>query len=179
MGALVMEDLNHNGKGFHHKEAANNKRNQFGLGHHRHATNGGAQGERTRVAHENVGGVRVVPQKADAGASEGATKDRSIEHVEAVGNHGHNNEHDHNRSRCQAVEAVGEVNGVAHARQQNGNKNDIEPWDVKAIDGRSKNAQVKRWQEGELNRRRYAEPIHCQQAEHDRNNKLDRQLRAW
>ena len=88
---------------------------------------GAAEGERADVAHEDFGGVSVVPEKADGGADHGSAEDGQFadeghalqfevvgkDDVAAdVGEHGERAGGDDGAADGESVEAVGEVDGV-------------------------------------------------------------------
>src|SRR6266850_1266935 len=111
----------------HHVDAADERQQQLGLGEHGQHPDGGAQGQRARVAHEDLGRMAVEPQEPDGGADQRAAEHRQLAraaHVEdlqivgrpevarqvcddAEGRARHDDGAD-----GQPVEAVGEVHGV-------------------------------------------------------------------
>ena len=89
---------------------------------------GAAQGERAHVAHEDFSRMRVVPEEADGGADHGSAEDGQFaderhalqfevvgeDDVAAdVGEHGERAGGDDGAADGEAVQAVGQVDGVA------------------------------------------------------------------
>ncbi len=100
---------------------------------------GAAEGERADVAHEDFGGVGVIPEKADGGADHGAAEDGELaDHGHAlqlevvgeddvaadVGEHGERAGGDDGAADGEAVEAVGEVDGVGGAHEHEDDEGD-------------------------------------------------------
>src|SRR6202049_1854781 len=73
--------LQNHRKRFQHEHAANKKQKDFLLDGHRHHPDGTAERERSDVAHEHFGGMRVVPEKSERGAHQGSAKNRQLPHV--------------------------------------------------------------------------------------------------
>ena len=74
-------DLDDVGEDNRDEEAADDDREQLGLGEDRQAGDGATQGERTGVTHEDLRGRRVPPQEARQGTDEGGTEDRQVKRV--------------------------------------------------------------------------------------------------
>ena len=75
---LVAAHLEDDGDSFHNEDAADEEQQDFLLDEHGHHSHGAAQSERTHVAHEDLGGMRVVPEEAEAGAGHGAAEDGQL-----------------------------------------------------------------------------------------------------
>ena len=75
-----------------------------------------AEPQRARVAHEDVRGIAVVPEEADAGAGDGRAEQRVLERVLPKRDGGKGERDDHDRPGGQPVEPVSQVHRVAHAR---------------------------------------------------------------
>ena len=58
-----------------------------------------------------------------------AAKMAELEHIGAICDGRHDDHDDHDRARSQAVKAVGEVDGVAHAHEQDVHEEEVEPRD--------------------------------------------------
>src|SRR5579863_977016 len=127
---LVAAYLEQNGKRFDDEHAANEGQEQFLADDDRHGADSAAEGERTHIAHKNFGRVGVVPEKADRGAHHGSAKDGELadavkmrkfkvvgeDHVPAdVSQDGKRTGGNDGAADGQAVEAVGEIDGVGGA----------------------------------------------------------------
>ena len=132
-----------------------------------------AEGKGARVAHEDGGRVAVVPEEAHAGAGDGGGKDGEIDLLVAEGDHGHD-EHDHHGAAAgQAVEAVGEVDGVGQARHEEEDKDEVDPGhregDAADGEGAGEHAQVKDEAAREAQLRGDADDVDRNQAERHRD----------
>src|SRR5829696_2891361 len=113
---LEDEDLQDHGEGLRHEEAAHDGQEQLRLGQHGGRGEDASYGEGARVAHKDVGGVRVVPEKPHYSADHRAADHRHVvlalqERYRRVG------QERYGRSPGgEPVEAVGEVDGVGGAR---------------------------------------------------------------
>jgi hypothetical protein len=115
-----------------HEQAAEQDQQQFGPGDDGQAGQRAAEGERAGVAHEDLGGRRVPPQEAEAGAHHGRRDHRRVQRVADViavrcqsggavvavlpvaDDHVGGEDQDR-RARGEAVKAVGEVHPVGGA----------------------------------------------------------------
>ena len=176
MGFLVVEHLDHDRQGLGHEQAADDEHDELGLGEHRKAAERHAKGKGARVAHEDVGGKRVEPEKAHAGAGERGGEDGGIEHVGAICDGRHDDHDDHDRACSQAVKAVGEVDGVAHAHEQDVHEQDIEPRHFHSAEVRGEHAQIERVDERDLDRGGDTHHVDGNQAEHRGDDELAHQL---
>ena len=70
---LVVEHLDHDGERLGDEQAADDDRHELGLGEDGKATERHAKRKRAGVAHEDIGWIRVEPQKPDACAGKPAT----------------------------------------------------------------------------------------------------------
>src|SRR5438094_2078648 len=138
-GPSIGQDLDDDRHGLEHEQAADDGEHDLVLGHDRHRAQGAADGERAGVAHEHLGGRRVEPQKAQPGADQGGEQHgklagtRDVMEIEIVGEDGvadhvgdqaeHRRCHDH-RSDRQAVEAVGQVDGIGGAHHDQDGEGD-------------------------------------------------------
>ena len=177
---LVVEHLDHDGQGLGHEQAADDDGHELSLREHGQAAQRHAERERAGVAHEDVGRERVEPQKADARARERRREDGGLQQVGAVRDGGHDYHHDHHGASRQAVQAVGEVHGVAHAHQQDVREYQVEPRDGNAVahgHHRGEQPQVERVHEGYLHRGGHPQPVHRHEREHGGDGELARELR--
>ena len=113
-----------------HEQAADDGEHDLVLGDHRHRAQRAADRQRAGVAHEDHGRRRIEPQEAQTRADQRGqqhgelARARDVMEIEIVGEHGvaddvgdqaeHGRRHDHRPDR-QAVEAVGQVDGVGGA----------------------------------------------------------------
>ena len=124
---------------FKDEDAADEGQQQFLADDDGDGADGAAQGQRADVAHEDFGGVGVVPEKADGGADHGAAEDGEFaDHGHAlefevvgkddvaadVGEDGERAGGDDGAADGEAVEAVGEVDGVGGAHQHEDDEGD-------------------------------------------------------
>ena len=170
---LERDDLDDDGEGLDHEEAAHDERGDLGLGEDGERRKGRAQGERPRVAHKDRGGVAVVPEEADQGARERARVHRQVGLVVRKGDHGHH-QHDHQHAAArETVEAVGQVDRVGEARHQQKDKQHVEPGhkDVvpRDVELRGEHAEVDGKAAGKLDEGRDVAHIDRAQAEGDRD----------
>ena len=132
LAELVAAYLEHDGERFEDEDAADEGEQEFLADDDGDGADGAAEGERADIAHEDFGGVGVVPEKADGGADHGAAEDGELaddghalqfevvgeDDVAAdVGEHGERAGRDDGAADGEAVEAVGEVDGVGGAHQ--------------------------------------------------------------
>src|SRR5258708_26532310 len=115
---------------FHHKYSADKKQQNLLLDDYRNDTKRSTKRKRTDVAHENFGGMRVVPQKTERSANQRAAKNgqfadpRDVLNVEVggparvtadVGQHGQRASGNHAAADRQAIEAVGKIHRIRGA----------------------------------------------------------------
>ncbi len=129
-GQLEGGDLDHHRQGFHHEDAAHDEQHDFLADDHGDGAQRSAQCQRADVTHEDLCRVGVEPQEAQAGTDQRAAEHDQLAraryvrdqqvfgelHVtrqvteDAQGAADHHRRHD-----CQAVEAIGKVDCVAGA----------------------------------------------------------------
>src|SRR5262245_57028676 len=82
----VLEDasLQNHGRCFRHENATNDEQQELGLEQDGHRTQRATECERASVAHEDVGGMRVVPEKAHARPEDSGAEDRELSRVAEV-----------------------------------------------------------------------------------------------
>ena len=73
-GAFVPTDLQHNGNGFNNKQTAHNDEDKFLADDDGNGTKRRAKRERADVAHKDLRGIGVKPQKAETRATHGGTE---------------------------------------------------------------------------------------------------------
>jgi len=110
------------------EDASDERQQQFLLDQHRHGADGSAQRERANIAHKDFGRMGVIPEEANGRADHGAAENRQLRDLGNLGNlqvvseqgmstdvgqHGQRPGRDHGAANRQAVEAVGEVHGIA------------------------------------------------------------------
>ena len=76
--SLNERDLDDHRQRFDDEDAADEYEQELLLDQQRDGAERAAQAERADVAHEDVGGVGVPPQKAEAGADQGAAEHRQL-----------------------------------------------------------------------------------------------------
>ena len=136
---LVAAHLEHDRDRLKDEDAADEGQQQLLADDDGHGADGAAQGERTHVAHEDLSGVGVVPEKADGSADHGSAEDgqfADLGHVlqfevvgkddvaADVGEHGQRGGGDDGAADGEAVEAVGEVDGVGGTHQHEDDEDD-------------------------------------------------------
>src|SRR6185503_5924810 len=82
-GELEGGDLDDHRHPLEHEDAADDRQQQFLLDENGHGAERAAQGQRTDVAHENLGGITVVPKEAETGPGQRAAEDRQLARREA------------------------------------------------------------------------------------------------
>ena len=143
---LVRTYLENHRQRLHHKDTADDDQEDLLLGDYRQGAEASAKGERANITHEDFGGVGVVPEKADAGTDQGAADHRQFPgagHVrnlqvrgefDVTGNVGEQQicgRVDGDRPDGEAVEAVGQVDGIARPdddQHYKGDEKDPEVW---------------------------------------------------
>ena len=140
---LEVGHLQHHRAAFDQEDAAQQRQQQLLADAEGEYSDDAADGERTRVAHEDLRRKRVVPQKAHQCADHGERKDHQLaalgdvhdievvgidDVAREVGQHGQHHDDRHRDARHQTVEAVGEVGAVRHGRHhQNGHQHVEQP----------------------------------------------------
>src|SRR5579862_2442107 len=129
-GELEGSDLQDHREGFEDEDAANGQQQNFLLDDDRDGADASADGERAYIAHEKLGGMRVVPKEAESGAHHGAAENGELADVgdalnfkifgeaRVAGNVSEDGESTGGNERAadgQAVEAVREIDGVGRA----------------------------------------------------------------
>src|SRR5277367_3501161 len=129
-GELERAHLDDDRERFHHEHAADGEQQNFLLDDNRDGAEGTAEGERADVAHEHFRRMRVVPEKTERGSDQRTAKDDQFAgvgnfgDVEIVGEariagevseHGKRGGRNQDAADGQAVEAVGEIDGVGTA----------------------------------------------------------------
>ena len=71
-------DLDHDRRRLEHEDAADDDEDELLLDEERDRAERAAERERADVSHEDVGGIRVVPEEAEAGADQRAAEDRQL-----------------------------------------------------------------------------------------------------
>src|SRR5262245_3494966 len=77
-GELEGGDLDDHRERFHDEHAADDRQQQFLLDQDRHGSQGTTERQRSHIAHEDVGGIRVVPEEPEACPDESPAKDRQL-----------------------------------------------------------------------------------------------------
>src|ERR1017187_10082577 len=142
---LIAAHLKDDGNGFQNEDAADEEQQDFLLDEHGNHGHGAAEAQRTDVAHEDFGGMRVVPQEADASPGHGTAKHGEfagariarqlqvlgeLRVAAGIGEDGEGAGGDHHETDRQAIESVGEVDGVGaedhHQRHEDAEGGDAE-----------------------------------------------------
>src|SRR6267154_2823684 len=123
-------DLQDDAERFDDEDATDEKQQNFLLDNDRDNSDRAAKGERTDIAHEHFGGMRVVPKKAERSADERAAKNgkfadaRDVLNFEIVrpavvaadiSEHGERAGSDDGAADGEAIEAIREVDSVGRA----------------------------------------------------------------
>jgi hypothetical protein len=77
-GELEGGDLDDHREGFHHEEAADDREQDFLLGHHGGGRDRRAQRQRADVAHDHLGGMTVEPEKPQGRSDQSAAEDGEL-----------------------------------------------------------------------------------------------------
>ena len=139
-------DLEDDRRGLDHEDAADDDEDEFLLDEERDGAERAAERERADVAHEDVGGIRVVPEEPEARADQRAAEDRQLadqrrhrgswqvlgEHAMAadVGQRGERRRRDAEHADRQAVETVGEVDRVGPGDADERREQDVDPAEI-------------------------------------------------
>jgi len=75
---LEIGNLNDNGKCFDDEQTPDYQPEEFGLGADCQASESSADGQRAGIPHENLGGVRVIPEKSEDSAEGRRANDREL-----------------------------------------------------------------------------------------------------
>src|SRR5258708_25716223 len=78
LAQLVRSYLEDDREPLNHEYPADKRQQELLFNDDGHGADGAAQRERAYVAHEYLGRVRVVPEKADTGPDHGAAEDRQL-----------------------------------------------------------------------------------------------------
>src|SRR5882724_3711143 len=123
-------DLQDDAERFDDEDATDEKQQNFLLDNDRDNSDRAAEGERTDIAHEHFGGMRVVPKKAERSADESAAKNGKFTDARDVLNfqivrpavvaadvseHGERAGGDDGAADGEAVETVSEIDSVGRA----------------------------------------------------------------
>src|SRR6267143_1084726 len=135
---LERAHLQNHRNGFQHKNAANEEQQNLLLDDDRDHAERPAQRERPHISHENLRGMRVVPEKAERRANERTAEHRQLADLRDVLNvevgrpavvatdvwqHGEGACSDDRTADGKTVQPVGEVDGVGRAYDHNANEN--------------------------------------------------------
>src|SRR4051812_4814200 len=141
-GQLEGRDLHDHRDGFEHEQAADHRQHDLVLHRDRDRAKHAAERQRAGVAHEDRGRRRIEPEEAEPSAEHCATEHgelagaRDVVDLQIVGEHGVAGEvgdqakarrGDHHRHDRKAVEAVGQVDGIAGTDDDEGTKENVEP----------------------------------------------------
>ena len=157
--SLKDADLEDHRQRFEHEHAADDRQQQLLLDQYRDGSECAAERERTDVAHEYFGRIRVVPKESEARADERAAEDRQLRRLwkvneqQILGQHamtrdvgqrgkcGGRNREGPNR---QAVEAIGQVDRVRRADQHEDREGHVDPAQIgnQALEEREDHAGV-------------------------------------
>src|SRR3984893_15715462 len=81
LAQFVRADLENYGQRLDYKNAANKRKKQFLLDHHRHRAYRASQSQRAHVAHKNFRGMSVIPKKSDGCTHHGSAKNCELAHL--------------------------------------------------------------------------------------------------
>src|ERR1017187_5021513 len=144
---LIAAHLKDDGNGFQNEDAADEEQQDFLLDEHGNHGHGAAEAQRTDVAHEDFGGMRVVPQEADASPGHGAAEHGEfagariarqlqvlgeLRVASGIGEDGEGAGGDHHETDGEPIESVGEVDGVG-AEDHHQRHEDAEGGDAKDV----------------------------------------------
>src|SRR5271165_4177577 len=74
LAQLVGADLQDHRQRFDYEDSSDEGKEEFLLDHDGDGADGAAEGERAYIAHEDFGGMRVIPKKSDGGADHGSAE---------------------------------------------------------------------------------------------------------
>ena len=141
-GELERSHLQDDRDGFQYEHAGHDEKHDFVAGDNSHRAQRSAKRQRTHIPHEHLGGIRVEPEKAQAGAGNGPAKYRqlptagNVRNVQVlgkirvsrqVGDNTQGRTHHHRGQYCQAVQPVSQVDGVAGSDDDEVSERDKQP----------------------------------------------------
>jgi len=130
LAQLVGTDLQDHRQRLNYEYSADEREQEFLLDDHGYGTDCATERQGSHIAHENVRGMRVIPEKSDGGADHGAAENRQLgdlrhtlqfeigreRRVAAdVRQYCQGSGRDYGASDCQAVESIGQIHCVAGA----------------------------------------------------------------
>ena len=136
-GELERTHLDDDRERFQNEHAADGEQQNFLLDDDRNGAEGAAESQRADVAHEHFRGMCVVPEKTERSADQRAAEDHEFAgvgnfgDVEIIGEarvagkiseHGERGGRNQHAADGQAVEAVGEIDGVGTAHDDQNQK---------------------------------------------------------
>ena len=138
---LKVRYLDDDGQGFQDLDAANDHKQQFRMGPNGRRGNRSAKGKGTGIAHENLGRMMIIDQKAKAAAYNGKTEqtDGTLAGQKANGRIGQH--HKDGYAGSKAVKAIGQVYGIGGSYKEQQDKKSI-PSRAK-VDGHIKDGNPK------------------------------------
>ncbi|QTK78004.1 hypothetical protein AT6N2_C0032 [Agrobacterium tumefaciens] len=129
-GALEPEHLDDDRQGFHDKETTDDDHDDLMLGGDGDGADQAAKRQRPRITHEDGGGRRIEPQKAETRADDGADDDGELTRAghkidlqvigenritSEIGNHAERRGGNHHGDDGQTIETIRQVHGIARA----------------------------------------------------------------
>src|SRR5688572_3421839 len=139
-GHLEPADLDDDRQRLEHPDAADHHQQQLLLDKDGHGADGAAEPQGADVAHEDLGGIGVVPEEPEAGADQRAAEDRQLAGVgevrqqQVAGQHGvagHIRQggeggcSDAKRADGESVQTIGEVHRIGRAHQHQHDEEDV------------------------------------------------------
>eukprot|EP01022_Parablepharisma_sp_SALTPOND_P026954 TRINITY_DN652_c1_g3_i1.p2 TRINITY_DN652_c1_g3~~TRINITY_DN652_c1_g3_i1.p2 ORF type:complete len:1102 (+),score=458.93 TRINITY_DN652_c1_g3_i1:51019-54324(+) len=147
---LEIGHLDHHRQRLHHEDAAHDEQHDLLAHDHRDGAQRAAQRQRADVAHEDLRRIGVVPEEGQARAAHGATEDQQLastgdvrdEQVLGiagatgqVGEQAQRRAHQHGRHDGQAIQAIGQVDSIAGADDDEIGQGDETPHAQRIADG--------------------------------------------
>ncbi len=145
-GRLEVADLQHDRGGFEQEHAADQHQQQLLLDQDRDDAERGAQRQRSDVAHEDLGGIGVVPKESERGAHQRSAEHRQLGGLRKadqqqvlgkdavagdVGQRGVGRGRDREDADREAVEAVGQVHGIRFGDQHEHREREVADAEVR------------------------------------------------
>jgi len=139
-GTLEMGDLDDHRQALDDKDSADQQEEELLFDQHRHRADRPAEGQGAGIAHEDLGRIGVIPEKAQGGAEESGAKNRQLARLRQIDNieivaeintageisdQAESDSPDRTQSDQQAVKSVGQVRAVRHGRNHKGDHKNV------------------------------------------------------
>jgi len=129
-------ELDDDGADLEDVDTGNDDEDDECVGHHGDDTEIGAEGEWADVAHVELGGFDIEPEKGDEGSDDEHTNCREDEEALIIGDEGINDVVEEEESAGESVESIGDIDRIGHGDDDEYKKRDIEESDLECPEER-------------------------------------------